>query len=84
MDMAAGSSRCMGGPHAVAHNDLRLAASELSGGGESVTLRVNSVLLHYLPPTDAQCLIWAEIAGEQISANDLPILRPPDAIVLSV
>jgi hypothetical protein len=66
-DMAAGSSRCMGAPRpartdasagrAFAHNDLRSAAGELSGGNESSTLRVNSVLLHYLPRTSSKCLI---------------------------
>lgn len=62
MDMSAGSSRCMGAPQAVAHNDLRFAAGELSGGGGS-TLRVNSVLLHYLPPTSSKCLIQAAKDG---------------------
>ena len=38
-----------------ARNDLRFAAGELSGGGGSVTLRVNNVLLHYLPPVRLKC-----------------------------
>jgi len=40
---------------AFAHNDLRSAAGELSGGDESATLRVNSVLLHYLPAAGWKC-----------------------------
>jgi hypothetical protein len=35
---------------------LRFAAGELSGGGYWSTLRVNSVLLHYLPPTGYKSL----------------------------
>jgi len=65
MDMWARSSRCMGAPRpacadasagrAFAHNDLRFAAGELSGGDEPATPRVNSVLLHYLPPGNSKC-----------------------------
>jgi hypothetical protein len=35
----------------------RAGTGELSGGGESTTLRVNSVLLHHLPPRRSRCLI---------------------------
>jgi hypothetical protein len=39
---------------AFAHNDVRSAAGKLSGGDGS-TLRVNSVLLHYLPAGALKC-----------------------------
>lgn len=90
-DMAAGSSRCMGAPRparadactgrAFAHNDLRSAAGELSGGDEWATLRVNSVLLHYLPPTSSKCLLrgWDEsgVMLRQRSASAAARMRRP-------
>jgi len=81
IDMAAVSSRCMGAPRpacadasagrAFAHNDLRSAAGELSGVGESSTLRVNSVLLlHYLPPTSWKCPIRGGVGGERYGTSE--------------
>ena len=47
---------------------LRFAAGELSGGGGS-TLRVNSVLLHYLPPVSSICSVGRAVGVEEPKAN---------------
>lgn len=47
---------------------LRSAAGELSGGYASA-LRVNSVLLHYLPLTGSKCLVRNVASEKGTSAN---------------
>jgi len=55
--ISAGSSVNTGSPLSVAHNDLRFAASELSGGGESAMPSGCGVLLQYLPLVSSKCRV---------------------------
>lgn len=50
---------------AFAPNDLRFAAGKLSSGVGSTPLRVNSVLLHYLPPTDLMSFADSKIVVQR-------------------
>jgi hypothetical protein len=47
---------------------LHFAAGESSGRGESATLRVNSVLLHYLAPGALRFLLRASWEGDKASS----------------